>query len=262
MANAEDPLVKSLQAIASEALGMGDEHPEPEELLAYGASELPEDRASRIGAHLGICPDCAQVVLDLAAFPEVELRAEGLGRTLEEERADWQAIQEQIQTDIPLSTSRRRPSLTWVHALAAVLALIVLGLSFWVAHLELRMRTASNLQANLYIRDLLPGSGGGSRNKAPENMISVPAGLDYAVLVLALADFEPFPDYQIKIFDSAGALRWSRAGMVRLPDGSFTLEVRKELLPSGPYQIQLYGVKARQQKLLATYSLQIVFPEP
>jgi hypothetical protein len=79
------------------------------------------------------------------------------------------------------------------------------------------------------------------------------------VLVLSLADFQPFPDYQVKIFDSAGNLRWSRAGMLRLPDGSFTLEVKRELLPSGSYQVQLYGLASEPQKLLATYPLRIAY---
>lgn len=69
-------------------------HPTVDELLAYQAGELGDAAAhGRLQEHLAWCSACAETVVDLASWPDVELRDPDLERTVAEEGEDWQAIQ-------------------------------------------------------------------------------------------------------------------------------------------------------------------------
>ncbi|HEX2252925.1 MAG TPA: zf-HC2 domain-containing protein, partial [Thermoanaerobaculia bacterium] len=47
-------------------------HPEADELAAHHEGRLSGPRADQVRAHLAACPECAGLVLDLAAFATLE----------------------------------------------------------------------------------------------------------------------------------------------------------------------------------------------
>ncbi|MCP4658085.1 MAG: hypothetical protein GY856_21965 [bacterium] len=88
-------LQEAMANLTAEALD-GQDHPTPEQLLAYHAGELYEEVHEHVRTHVAWCQDCARTVLDLASWPNVELCDPDLERTLDEEAADWQAIRQRL----------------------------------------------------------------------------------------------------------------------------------------------------------------------
>ncbi len=59
------------EAVRRAAAGGSGAHPPAEELAAYQRRALDEQAAEQVRAHLAACPECADLVLDLAAFPDL-----------------------------------------------------------------------------------------------------------------------------------------------------------------------------------------------
>ena len=68
----EEILTRAARAVAAEARSEPG-HPPPDALLAYHEETLDAKAREEVQEHLAACPDCARVIVDLAAFPEVEL---------------------------------------------------------------------------------------------------------------------------------------------------------------------------------------------
>ncbi|HEX2643010.1 MAG TPA: zf-HC2 domain-containing protein, partial [Thermoanaerobaculia bacterium] len=60
------PLDEALRELAARARRDLGAHPTPELLAAYHAGELPEDEVEQIRDHLALCPECGELLLDLA----------------------------------------------------------------------------------------------------------------------------------------------------------------------------------------------------
>ncbi|HEX5717486.1 MAG TPA: hypothetical protein VF179_15110 [Thermoanaerobaculia bacterium] len=240
-------------------------HPEPEELLAYSSGETPKERSEEIEAHLVSCFDCAQTILDLASFPEVELRDQNLRRTTEEEDADWRAIRERLvgEKRLPRPSAIRRlirPAQfsSPTHKLAAGLLLAVVGLSSWIVALRHQVQTLSEPHVNVYAQELTPVAKDDTRDRSSSGDLSVPADKENLLLILALGDFEDFSDYRITL-ERRGATAWERAGITRNPDGSLSIVLPRSSLLPGPYSIRVYGLAAGGWKPLATYQFTISY---
>lgn len=82
-------------------------HPGPDELVAYHAGELGERHAARLQDHLVLCPECAQLLLDLAAFEADAARAPG-------------------GTAVPIAPHRAARPRRWAMAAAAAAAAVAL----------------------------------------------------------------------------------------------------------------------------------------
>ncbi len=270
MGEADMTLAETVRALAK-AQDLGS-HPSSETLLAYHGGELSEKERSGLHAHLAWCPGCAQTILDMTAFPNIEVRAESLERTPEEEAADWQAIQERLradETDVSTDSAappaarprkaRRRISYTPLHALAASLVLAVLGLSFWVLQLKQQVTELDQVQVNVFVSDLEAVGGEASRDVGTVATIAVPPGMDRVVLLLSYTGFQPFDDFEVEILDARGSLLWSHGGLARTPEGSFSVEISKSRLPTGRYEIRLYGSEGEDKKPLASYRTHIEY---
>ncbi len=254
---------KTLEAaVRSEAAERrrGAAHPGPDELLSYIDGGLPEARRDALQQHLAACGECARTVLDLASF---DAAAEdgpappgtGEARLSEfETAAAWRRLERQLR-----EAPRGRPSALPVYALAASLLLAVAGLGGWVAQLRGRVAELSEPRLNVLIGDLLPADTTRKRSGG-EDRIVIPPATEHLLLLLNLADLRSFASYRVTITAAGGGEVFSSRSPRRGPEGNFTLEVDRRLLPAGTYRITLHGVEATDEELLAEYALALEYP--
>ncbi len=266
---------KGAMEILTEGILEDGEHPSPGELLAYQAGELATADHTRIQEHLAWCSDCAQTVLDLAAWPEVELIDPTLERTAAEEAEDWQVIRQHLEEradryagTLLAPTSLESPAKAAVapvapqprygpiHLLAAGLLFAVIGLSVQLAKLSHPTTVVARPQANVFVVDLEPLGGSAIRSEsAPET--EVPTGMETVVFLLVQEDLRPFDDHAVELFGEDGQVFWQAAGLVSPPEGGFSISVPLAVLPSDVIEIRLYGVNQEKRELLATYRVHI-----
>lgn len=109
-------------------------HPPLETLEAFAEGALPPEEERRIREHLPLCRDCTDFVL---ALGDLQNPAEFGEVPVEEVESAWSDLQEEIRQVQPARPPRTGPR--WPLLLAAVLALLVIGLSLWC--LKLRRET-------------------------------------------------------------------------------------------------------------------------
>ncbi len=247
----------------------GQDHPTPDELLAYHAGELSEEAHERVRTHVAWCRDCARTVLDLASWPDVELRDPGLERTADEEAADWQAIRQglaagrgEAPSPAPKRPVRERPrarrrSYGPVHLLAAALLVAVVGLSFQITRLTRQVTELTRPRANVFVTDLESVTAAARRDGEELRTTRVPDGMEIVVFLLVEDDVRPFDDHAVEIRDAAGRVFWRHRGLRSPPEGGFSVEVPVDVLPSDEIEIRLYGLAAGEQELVATYRTRI-----
>lgn len=259
----DDAIVKAAAVAEAEAARRGgQEHPDPDRLLAYQEGALPAADREAVQEHLAHCPPCARVVLDFRTFPEVELIDPELALEEDEVEASWERLREGLPPAAPPATvpaARRRPlfatpQMGW--ALAAVLLVAAVGLAFWVV--ELRSELARP-RLNLYLADLVPPAASIERTEGGEQLLAVPPEADHLLLLLNLADPRSYPEYEAEILGAGGDRIWHRRGLARSPDGHFTLELPRGFLPEGSYRLRLYGLAGGQREPVVDYDFGIVY---
>lgn len=210
-----------------------EEHPSPEELSAYQANELTREEDEKIQDHLAVCQHCTELLLDLEEFlaPPV-IAAEPADF---EAATDWKRLREgmgpvagkpePLRTKAPERDYQLVRSLQMYRALAAVLGLVVAGLSLYVVRppgepeilpppKSINFETTRSSSAVEPLKVRLPFSLG---------FYSAPS----------------YPSYRIEIVDVEGKLRYSRdtilsEGLIPLPQG---------FLPPGEYKVRFSGLK-------------------
>lgn len=276
MASSELSLNDFVVALAEQERQDTQEHPVAEGLVAYHAGDLDDAAAERIQEHLGICPDCAQMVLALDAFTDDDLLAND-DRAAADEEADWAVIEARLLQDgtvrpadvaafrspslepapVPELPQHTQPTLYNWRALAATLAFVCLGLSIWVAVLS--QRTPANpveLRTNIHAVDLLTQERI-ERQGFPDGQLEIPGGADYVLFFLNGADSGRFADYGVELRRDDGELLWTADGVYRAPEGNFTVEIPRTALRPGRYKLRIEGLNAEGPALLATYSFEI-----
>jgi hypothetical protein len=137
------------------------------------------------------------------------------------------------------SVVKRFPSSSWgpAHALAAALALVAIGLSFWV--LQLRSEV-DRLSAPVF--DLPSVQVDLGQDVRGGTTLRVPQDASHVLLVLVLdpsLGLEPREGY-LEILRQSGEPVW-RSSRVRLPPPSdFKLILARRLLPNGDYRVRVY----------------------
>lgn len=71
-------------------------HPTPEQLADYHAEKLSAEEEERIQEHLALCPECAELFLDLVDFAGPEPARDVSGLTDEEVDAAWQDMRARL----------------------------------------------------------------------------------------------------------------------------------------------------------------------
>lgn len=234
-------------------------HPSPDQLIAYDSGELSEQDAIRLREHLAVCPDCARTVLDLAAFPKLEAGPGVEPLSSEATESQWRRVLERIEReDSGQGTSRKSPRWPSIHLLAAVLAIACVALGFWVLRLEREGPGEKRPTANIFVAELLPIGAPVARG---EQSVRVPTGMGSVVFLLAVADLRSFDDYRVTLRrdSSEGEVVWDKGGLVRGPQGNFSINLPRGSLPAGRYRLLLEGQTGEGRETLARYELRVEY---
>lgn len=241
-------IAETQKVAAREREGLGP-HPAAAELLAYHRRELSEAASQQIRHHLALCPACTRAVLDLARFPEIEIDDPAAGLGDEEVAEGWRRLAPRLEARSP--SGRGAPRLPL--ALAAGLALAVLGLATWNVLLHRQLEEGRTPEANVQVVELFP-SGELLTRGDEARVVELLPGEGSVVVWLALTiPGKPAADYRAVVRDASGREIVVRRGLHPLPAGGFSFTVERRALPSGALQIDLFD----PPEVLASYHLVI-----
>lgn len=225
----EEALIATLAADARERADAAPA-PEPEELLDYLAGRLSPEAHQQLERQLAASPEAARMLLDLAELAEAVPPAAGAPADFAV-AAGWRDFQARITSP---KTAARNPSSglpRWLVGLAAVFALLSVGLGAWVWRLELER---SRPVANLASLELKAGTRAGELAE-----IELGAG---EPLRLVLAAAERCSRYQLELTGPQG--KRTITGLERNALGQLTPLVPIE---PGDYSLVLFGCEPRRE---------------
>ena len=256
---------ESLRALAARRRS-GENHPAPEELVAYRAGDLTPEEDDRIQEHLTQCRDCARLLLDLAEFEELTPPPEELGPVDIRAEASWQRLRSRIKEEdepeeepsLVLQHRPRPPVPLWRNpvvpwALAAGLTVCVLWLGLRMGSLQSEIARISSPRLNVSFEDLAMGetrSVGG-----PETPVLHDGG------VLIFSPSEEAAEYEVEVTSADGApvIQPLRGPAV---DDVLTLGIPPSLLPVGEYSARLYAIESGERRLLEEHAFRIAPAAP
>ncbi len=235
-------LIEAVREVAAAKRRQLPAHPAADELVAYQEQQLPGAAAARVREHLAICPECAQLVLDLSTFPDVPLRDAAMALSPEEDEEDFEALLGQLPEQradvVPLPAPAPGPRRWPVLMMAASLLLGVLGLGLWLGGVGSPLRPAPDARAAVLL-DLYPVAPD-ARGAGSEEVVEIPAGDAHLVLVLNASDLGSFPAYEAEV-RSGGRLVLRGAGLKPGAKDTVTLIVPRAALPADRYEVLLFG---------------------
>lgn len=249
-------LEESLRALAARRRS-GENHPAPEELVAYRAGDLTAEEDDRIQEHLTQCHDCARLLLDLAEFEQLTTPPEEIGPVDARAEASWQRLRSRLREDEepamepPVLQHRqrarvpvwRRPALPW--ALAAGLALCVAGLGWRAGSLERQVEELTGPQTG---RVVTLESEEDTRRSGGNEPIPVRAGegVFYDLFLPSDPEAPTYPLYEVEIVPVSGGAKPRQA--VRRPAEEGFLRVFLPAAPEpGDYYFQVSGIEGAQK---------------
>lgn len=260
---------------AAEA-GSSSEHPEADELLFYHEGRLSEQRAEQVQAHLALCSECTRTILDLSRFPEMELCAPDHERTVEDEDADWLAIEkkwavERLEDQIvggqnPLPHQSRSPlpspalprTFHWSSLAAAIFLATTIGLlvqrqsSFPLSGQQLDLP-----RANIHFEEILPTSKPGVRSGNTAQIL-LPPEASSLVLILATEGLREHTVFEARIAGGSAHKELKLRGLVRARDGSFSLDLPRSWLSPGNYEVELSAIENEKQTSMAKFLFDLI----
>jgi len=230
-------------------------HPSPDDLLAYHEGTLPDERRDRVQEHLVVCEECSQVILDFAAFPRIEPRDESA-------RMSPQELEDQLR-ELEVALGRRRP--VWQRhqvllPLAAAFFTAAVGLGAWSLSLRQTVATLRGPSADVYVAtELRPDE---MQTRGGIETIEVPAWSRQVVFLLnILPAEEAYDSYGVDVF-APGRGRTLTGFPVQPPDdGGFTVMVPRAALEPGEVRIELFGVRDGRRSRIATYHFALTIRE-
>lgn len=253
------------------------EHPSPEKLAEYHAGDLPAQEVAPLQDHLAECPDCAQMLLHLELFEDLDSPPGHSPATEEQMDQEWHRLRKRLRTDpeskakgptpggpqevvpghgsdggetdsdgkvgdvAPLrrgSLSPRRDPWPWLTAVAATAAVALGG---WSVSQHLRLRDLSAPQLNAPVIQLSPeGATRSPGGEAPVLSLLETGG--YLVLGGApQATPDGSEEYEISIVEATeGGERFRRRGLQPQPGPGgpfFSVWVPPGFLLPGTYRV-------------------------
>lgn len=241
-----------------------EEHPDSKKLSAYEASALPPEEADAVLEHLAHCRYCTGRLLDLKRLLEPEeedrprreevadLRAETVWRKVRAEMG-W-GEEEEPREEAAAEVSRMRRRLQVFQALAAVLLVGVVGLSFYSWHIT-QERKARRFDPNPVRVSVL--SNLGTRGGEEPAVAELPRDKETRVLLTLEGSEVEYPEFRADIRRRGGPSLPSVSGL-ELQEGVFRFAMDSEGLESGIYDIEVYGLGKGPPTRMGQYTLKIV----
>lgn len=263
---------ESLRTLAARRQ-QGENHPSPDELVAYRAGDLTAEEDDRIQEHLTWCRDCARLLLDLAEFEQMPLPPEEVGPVDARAEASWQRLQARLgKEDQPKAREPemdaeavppvrelrqrpavvpvwRRPAIPWL--LAAGLGLCVVGLGLRIGTLQSEVDQLSAPQLNVSFEDLF--ADGTTRSAGPEEVPVLHGGG-----VLVVTPPAESAEYEIEVVAAASGALVIEPLRGAARDGVLTLGIPPSYLREGRYTARLYGIENGQRQPLGEYPFEIL----
>ncbi len=267
----QNDLAKSLKAIMAARRKDAGASPTPEELLAYRDGALEPEERRRLEERIALYPEAARVLVDLAAFPDVEAAPGTPELSAEEVEVRWEAFRERLpdRPGTPRTSERgevrtadrsaQAPPRAWrsgLHFAAAAVLGLVIG---WAARSRVpAVHDRSGSAINVSVVELTPIGGEGLRS-AP-SPVEVGEGAEELVLVLGAPPREPpgMRGYQAELVDAGGQRVWSRQGLRPTALGTFLIAFRRGALDPGTYRLRLFGSDGEKRTLLTSYDLRLL----
>jgi hypothetical protein len=246
-----------------------DDHPTPEELLAFHFGALETVDRDRVEDHLSRCPECAQLVLDFAAFPELEPVEETtpeLERRLEEHRRGLirqlreggpepgggseerpppsRQPSERTLGEVVPGPWRRHLRIAW--GVAAVFFVATVGLSLWIAEQAPRVGAIQPTVASV------------STQRGLEDVRKIPVEERlFLVMRLNPAD-QDYPEYRLDLLDASGARTYSKAGLQLGNQGWLGFVAPRRWQAPGRYTVEIYGLDGNEAVYLGSLPVEFV----
>ncbi len=237
-------------------------HPSVDTWIDYHAGKVSDEEVTGLRRHLSGCRQCVDLVLDLDAFAAPPPPRDGAAADFEK-AAVWRTVKRGVASPQPAPRAwfrLRASGATWWPAVAAVAASMffaVTGLSQRSARVELESRVAelTRLQPNMVIVDLRPGARERSTGGIDATVdLSVDAG---TILIVTPQDAVDFPDYEIRVVDTAGSEVRRVSGLQISEFGNFNLAVPPGALAAGSYELRLFGLAEGGEEPLETYPIRL-----
>lgn len=267
------PMEPHLRAQAGKARRELRDHPAPERLAAYRAGELSAEEAEGVRDHLALCPECAQLLLDLVAFEEHEPAEEPAGLASGDVEAAWQRLRPKLEREGPsppvAAPERFRPAekpdpayaaVDWrrrlrnAYALAAALFLGVVGLAVWGVSQKRQLEQMAAPQLGRIAHHSLDEDQ--IRSGGEEEADLRFSQRDKVAISLDAPPAAYYHQYEAEILDAAGKSRFKD----RTSEDRVDLHFFGSFFEPGTYTIRLYGIQGGGRVPLGEIRFEIVPP--
>jgi hypothetical protein len=247
--------------VESRAAAAGGVHLGIDTLTAYHEGVLAEAEQRQVQDHLVVCRECLGNLLELDEISRPTDGAIGTGTAELTDDDAWRALRRRLPVERPPATGMPH----WVAALAAVLAVAVIGLALWsfaqrreASALRQRLAALSQPQPGAAVLDLYPLSEARGEDGTPA--VELPAEGGYTTLILNLPAGPRHTSYEVEITDADGHRLWSGGGLVTSRFGTLRLGLPAGFLPPGEHALQLYAVDSEEKLWIETYAIRV--PDP
>ncbi|MCP4656674.1 MAG: hypothetical protein GY856_14775 [bacterium] len=271
--DATDALAAAVNDLALAARRQKGREISVEELQAYLDGELSREAEEELKNQLALDPEATNTLLGMMAFR----KRVAAGADAEAPVADWQAMQELIEDDEEIGAgvaaaagagpSRlARPAVLHLWQIAAAVFLVTtVGIFFWGQHrvqqLTEQVSDAHRPRINVFQNDLRPVALELQRDPGQGQTIVLEAETERYVVALNIADPGDYPDYGVellKISEDGEVRVWGARGLEPSPAETFNVELHRDFLPEGSYQVQLFGMEGDRKELLEAYHVHIM----
>lgn len=241
----------------------GNEHPTPEELLAFHFGALEAVDRDRVEDHLSRCPDCAELVLDFAAFPELEPVGE---MTPEQQRA--LAAQRRRLRELAREKSSEegevrggggkvipgpwRGRLRTAWGVAAVFLVATVGLSLWIAGSGMAPKVVAGQ----------PIVASASTERGLEDVLEIPLEEPLFLVMIVGPAERGFPEYRLDLLNESGERVYSEAGLHLGERGSLGFGAPRRWQPPGRYRFEIYGLRGNEAVHVGSLPVELVSETP
>ncbi len=259
MPSSSDP-TDPLRAFFREERQSVDQHPPPEQIVAYHERRLSPEEMESFRAHLAACPDCTAQLLALAELLEGDAADDVSELPRAELDAAWQRQRKRLVPAAPASFPEPRRLNAPLRRAWATAASLGVAAALLAGIVTVQWQTIVRLkqpQVNPPLIDLVPlGSVRQAIQEVPE--LRLPANAERAWVIL-----NPEGEMELSSYDAELRAADGRV-ILRLPNlrisekANFRLEIPRALLAEGEsYRIVLTGRKPGPSRIVGEFAFRV-----